>query len=346
MTLLFGGIGALTGISAGDYDKIPTYTLVGGLAGAGLTAGIVISLGDDMTITEETRKIRTNKIIKKLSDERTEEEVLNERLVYNNNPAKNINVKFSGKGLVSKIYKTDYSGELNFLHIAESFNPRYFFGTNSKDWILKRIEKIHLVQQIRPNIRDLFKEELYDEISPKKITFTLKTDELSTLKRKVKNGSRTFEWEGHQLTNDAIYQVIREFVDEEINSRIKSLEFTVKDTVSHIPINGSNFELETEAPSKADLAGRYFTQELKDYAKKYIADYLIGNTTIWDSPETISFEVYSPARIFLEVTHPDYNFVSGQVLVKNKDAKKTVYMVDKGSKIRIQDANNERGRIE
>ena len=120
----------------------------------------------------------------------------------------------------------------------------------------------------------------------------------------------------------------------------------VKDNVSHVPIDGSNFEFELTAPRKDDLAGRYFTRELKEYAQRYIRNYLEGNTMIGDCPSRVFFDIYAPSMIHVEVTNPDYNFVSGVIVMYDEDLEKKVYMVDKGSKIRVQDADDERGRIE
>ena len=183
-------------------------------------------------------------------------------------------------------------------------------------------------------------------ISKKDLRLRVETNETSTSSKIVKNSSRTFNLEGSQVTDGAIYGMVRQFVNEEINSHIKSLTFIVKDNVTHVPINGSNFEFRLNAPQKDDLAGKYFTQELKKYAKKYIRDYLEGNTMIGGVPNIASYNIYSPSRIQVEVTNPDYNFVFGVIDIKDKDVEKKVYMKDKGRKIRVQDADNERGRIE
>jgi hypothetical protein len=139
---------------------------------------------------------------------------------------------------------------------------------------------------------------------------------------------------------------VEQFVDEEINSHVKSLTFVVKDDISHIPIKHSNFDFKLNAPRKEDLVGEYFTQNLKDYAEECVVDYLEGDTIIENCPERVLFKIYAPSRVQIEVTNPNYNFVSGMIDVKDQNLEKKVYMIDKGSKIRVQDAGDERGRIE
>jgi hypothetical protein len=59
-----------------------------------------------------------------------------------------------------------------------------------------------------------------------------------------------------------------------------------------------------------------------------------------------SFEVYNPSRMHVEFTNPDYRFVEGDIFVNKVGMKKTVYMADKGSKVRIEESKDGNGKIE
>ena len=297
---------------------------------------------------KETRKIEDDKARYQelLEDRTTEKKFLNKNLVYENNPASGISVKLSGEGEY-KMYTTDNEGELNVSKFIDLLHPRYFFRNYSERELEERIGNIFLVQQIKPRTLETLMEDLIQAISPKEINIKVETKENPILQYvKIVNDSETFKFKGSQLTDDAIYQVVREFVDEEINSHIKSLTFVVKDNVSHVPIDGSNFDFKLNAPRKEDLAREYFTQDLKNYAQRCIKNYIEGNTMIGDCPSRVFFDIYAPSMIQVEITNPDYNFVSGGIFMDDEDLEKKVYMVDKGSKIRVQDADNERGRIE
>ena len=326
-------------------DSGDILSIIGGIVG--LVGGIYLGYKvDESLFTTETRRITTNEITQKLAPSRTTERVPGDKVViYQDKPASDISVKFTGEGR-DKMYVTDSEGELNLSHFLDSLNPSYFFGNYTNIELEDRIEKIPLIRQIKPNTLETLMGDLIRAVSPKDVRLTVSTEEESSEEYAIKNDSRTFNIEGSQITDESIYGIVRQFVDEEINSHIKSLTFVVKDNISHIPIDGSNFEFKLNAPRKEDLAGEYFIQELKDYAQRHIKDYLEGNAIIERVPNLVSFDIYSPSKIQLEVTNPNYNFVLGVIDLDDKDVEKNVYMVDKGSKIRVQGADDERGRIE
>ncbi len=340
---LFGGLmgAGIGGLISEDEESIaPILGGVLGMGGGAVIAGAIYSSSSGISRTQ-TGRVKT-----KILDSEIKREHLNRKLIYNNKLAEHINVKLSGEG-ISRIYKTNSDGELNISNIIDSSNPNYFFKYYEGRELKERLEKIPLVQQMKPKTRNLLEDELLENLSATKIKINMETREKPSGNIDIiKNDSGRFRFGGYQLTNNAIYDIVRNFVDEEINSSIKSLTFEIKDTITHFPINGSNFNFQTNTPSKSELAGEYFTRGLKNYAERHILDYLRGNTRVEDSPDIVTFNVYSPSKISLEVTHPDYNYVSGDLSIRGRDLEKTVYMVDKGEKIRVEPEGDRRGRIE
>ena len=200
---------------------------------------------------------------------------------------------------------------------------------------------------LKPNTLEHLMNDMIKGLSSKRIVLKVETKEKPlTNREEIINDSKLFEVRGYHLSDDTIYSAVKNFVDKEINSSIRNLEFSVKDAITYFPIDGTNFEIQTESPSKSNLAERYFKDKLKTYAERLIIDYLQGNVVIRNCPSELNFKVYTPSKINLTVVHPDYNFVKGEISAEKGDLKKVVYMLDKGQKIRIESAGDEKGRIE
>ncbi len=312
--------------------------IIGGIIGLGI--GIQLASVSSNTEKKETK---TGRIEYELSEENPQRKLLNDSLIYNNRPAKNINVSISF-GSKKGYMKTDDSGL-----IPIGRKTAEFFGiswTPSKTYLKENMEYFNpLVQQIKPDTMKRIKPALNSLISARNLEFMLETIEKpSNSSEEIENDSKTVILQGYQLTDDAIYGVVKAFIDQEINSHIKTLTFTLKDAISHIPINHANLELKLEAPSKSYLAGKYFTGELKNNAEGFIHDYLDKPTKIEQASSTLTFSVYTPSKILVEAIHPDYYFISGEIIIE-KDTKKTAYMVDKGTKVRVETEKGV-GRIE
>lgn len=320
-------------------ESVNEGALIGFLVGAGLGLGIIAN--NPITTTQE---IATGRKKTEFSSVREQKEFLNDRLIYENEPARNIEVMIT-HNYKKGIMKTDYSG---LLFINEK--TAEFFGISwspSKEVLKRNINYFNpLINQIKPNTLEKIKPELDKNISPRNLEFMLETIEKpSSALGEIENDSKKVLLKGYYLSDEAVYKVVREFVDSKINSRIKILELSVQDIITHVPIDGSNFKIETEAPSKSYLAGEFFTGKIKNYVESYIKNYITRDTLIENCDRIVRFNVYAPSRIFLEVTHPDYKFVSGEIFV-NDNMKKIVYMLDKGTKIRVEEESKQGGRIE
>jgi len=340
--ILFGVGGAIGGgvlgkkIGEGISEEGDSFlpVLLGGTLGGlgGLAVGI--KLGESANQTE--RRERNMGIKEESSKEDVTETFLGQNLVYENIPA---SVKF---GIVGKspTYQI-WNGIISWTNE----NPNLF---TSREGLESKLDELPLVQEIKPETRELLRERLLEAISEYTEELSIETrEESSSPLEKVENCTKKLIFDYYQIKDNDILDVVNRFVDEEINSSIKTLNFVVRDDLTHVLIRGSNFEFETDAPSKSELAEKYFTGRLKNYAENCILDYLNGSGIIKNLPEKVEFKVYSPSNIFLEVTHPEYNFVSGEIAIeKDRDTKRTIYMVDKGSKIRLQNSEESIGRIE
>jgi len=333
------GLGTAGGVYAGGElggeDGRLGGALLGGLVGflgSAMFAG-TLHISPITTKTETRKSSLGTKDVS--SGERTEESLLSDVLVYKSQAARNVLFGFVGD---SKNYKTNNDGIIEF---GES---SAWFATKSR--LEKRLYELPLVKEIKPETRGVLKERLLNSATEKPIEFNIETREQSSNPNLViKNASKKLKLDGYELKDDAIYEVVHQFVDEEINPSVKIIKFNVKDDLTHVPIRGANFEFSTDAPSKSDLLGKYFTGRLKVYAERFIPDYLFGNGKLESLPNNPEFLVYSPSNIFLEVTHPEYNFVDGEIKI-NGNIQKTVYMIDKGSKVRLQNSEEVVGRIE
>jgi hypothetical protein len=333
--LLFTLGGGLTGVLV-ERKFTPeeeNVSLTGALIGMGIGGLVSLAIPPQIRKTE-TRENKIGKGEISIAG-KIEENLSGRKLLYSNQPAKN--VKFSILGNPN-LYRTDSNGIITWqLGTDESF---------TREGLERKLYDLPLVQQIKPETRKVLRGKLLDAISEAVQEITINTVEqpVNNLE-KIQNCSKKFILNHFELEDGAVYKIVNEFVNEEINPSIRTLKFKVKDDLTHVSIEDSNFEFVTKVPSKSELAGRYFTGELESYAEKVIKDYLIGSSIAENCPSEVEFRVYSPSNLSLEVTNPGYNFVSGQIAIKG-DANKTIYMIDKGNKVRIAPQEESAGRIE
>lgn len=355
LELLAAGALGTTGLIIGAVKDSLELGLIfgGGGASLGLAGGYIIGeLLDAMSPLkkEEKRDLGIETIKESLPRERN---FSHNVLVYNNKPAVSTLTEISGDGRTINI-RTDTNGEINLSDLIESANPNYFFRSMyfsaqrdySRNELEKKIARIPLIQQIQPRTLDNLMNDFLRGISRKDIAINAATKELSSNpKEKVINDAKAFMMNGYELTNEYILVVVKNFVDEEINSRMKTLSFNIRDITTHVPITGSNFSTLVDVPTKNELLSRYFIGDLVEYTKKLVPDYLVGEQSFGGLDDKVDFIVYSPANVVLEVTHPNYKYVTGEIYV-DKPIRKIVSMVDKGDKLRVEGETNAAGKIE
>ncbi len=342
---LFTTVGAVGGWAVGNQlDEESTLKKIGcGALGAVIGAGLSALLAEHAPVATKVETRRGEGAIREVvSDKKVNETFLKQDSMYSGVPGANAKFGFEGN---SQTYITQ-SGTIPLQDKVLALPiPSYWFPT--KKILEEKLSDFSLIREIKPAAREILKDKLLDASTERIYEFVLETREqaLNNNLTIIKNASKKLKLNGYELSDRAIYNVIEQFVDEKINPSIKTLSFAVKEDLTHVSIRGSNFELQTDAPTKAELLDKYFTGGLKKYSERFISDYLTGTLRAEDCPDKVEFPVYSPSNIFLEVTNPDYNFVSGEIKIKG-DMKKTIYMIDKGSKVRIQKAGESQGRIE
>jgi hypothetical protein len=311
--------------------------------GLGAVGGALIGIGLDQLIGIKTTKSRTR------STGETKTLIENEQIYKDmiqssvkEGPAKGIKVLVDGVN-----YIADLNGRVNLSDIVESRYPNYFCRESnfSGKGMESRIRSIPLVTGLKPKTLDMIIKKLAEEADPVKIIVKLKTNESPNFGETLINWDGTATFQGYKLSDEDIYKVIEGFIDENINSKIVSVRFDLKDLVSRTSIDSATFSYEANVPSREDLINQYFNERLKGFADSNITDYLSGSGK-FNVGSSTTLRVYSPSQMRVEFTNPDYRFVEGDVFINRDGMKKTVYMADKGSKVRIDSTNDGNGKIE
>jgi hypothetical protein len=311
--------------------------------GLGAILGALVGGGLDYLIGAKSEKSRireTGDVKEVLENEKIQRERISSYI--NELPAGGIKVVINGINC-----RTDLNGKANVSDAIESAYPNYFCRQSdfSGKGMENRIRTIPLVTGLKPKTLDMLMKKLVGEADPVMINISLRTDEKPSQGEKITNWTGTAKVNGYKLSDEDIYKVIGDFINQDINSRIGTIRFDLKDLVSRTPIDGATFAYKTNAPSKEDLINQYFNEKLKSFADSRIKDYLAGGGW-FNVGDSTNLEVYSPSMMHVEFTNPDYRFVEGDVFVNKPGMKKIVYMADKGSKVRIDSTNDGNGKIE
>lgn len=337
-----------------DVSMIVLSSLAMGAIGAsiaedpagGFLVGAVLGIGGGSMYTPEkceNRETRTGIRKVELSEERIERKLLGEKQIYRKMPARNTTVWVTRQGPYGfRSYPTNESGVLNISSFSQSFS---LFGSERE--LKERLNEIPLLQQVNPIAFGHIKSLILGEAYKASAEFYLETRENSSETEKVENASKKVQIPGFGIPEDAIYRAVSDFVNKKINSSIASVRIKIRDSGTLIGIRNANIRLApVGAPSRSELAGEYFTGNLREYAEGNITDYLTASREMQNCNPEESFVLYLPAEVELEVTHPGYNFVRGKIKINKKDTERTVYMVDRGSKVRIDMTPEGQGRIE
>ena len=277
--------------------------------------------------------------------ESTEKSFSNEGWAYQNQPAKSLRVKLSlGEGF--DYFCTDENGELNLSSILRE--DLFLPGQNASESYLEKVVRNNpLVGQIKTPVLDVLLKDFINSVDRYNHSLTVATDESSSQTEKIQNASKDFIISTYEINDRAVYDIVRKFVEKEINPSIQPVKIYVRDFLSHTPISNSTFQFTTDAPSKAWLAGEYFTGELREFAEKSIPDYLIGSKVIQNCPDNFVVMFYNPSKAFVEVINPNYNFRSGEFYTPNWLTKPLIIdMAEKGKKVRVEESKEELGPLE
>jgi hypothetical protein len=326
----FGG-GSVAGTFISPKNRELNIILTA-LAGAGVF-GLVGLLFPPVTIGAETRAIKTGTREEYEGTGREEETLAEEKWLYRDKASESI--RFGRKG-DSNTYRIR-DGTLAYITEPNK--------AITKEKLEEKLYDIPLLQEILPDTRERLRQEFVNAIEEDTDELEIETREPQLVGwEKVKNTSKVLRLVNYKLTNEAIYGILGKFIDKEVNSQIKTLNISVRDYLSHAPVENFSFEVMTDAPTKSKIAERYVTGSLIDFATDRIPDYFAGKKTLKNCTDTVSLKVFPSSRISFEVTNPKYNFAEGNIDVRG-DMKEVVDMVEKGSKVRIQ-AEEDAGKAE
>lgn len=319
--------------SDGYISEDFTWTLVGG--GIGFLLSFLFPPG---VISKETRETSGRVSIEGPINKSIYEEVASTINVYKDRPAKNISVQINES---EKIFKTNNEG---LFYLKDDTDLGLCFTTRGLE---NKLYEYPLIQNINPQFRGEVIKKVSDKSTKKNFPLTIETKESTNQPNieKIINDSKIFNVPSFYIDENYIFEEVNSIIQNKINSQIKTLELLVKDDVTRMPILGYSLELKTNAPSKKQLAEVYFNGKLVDYSINKIRNYLTTNQLFTNLDFKNTFRVYSPCELTLELTHPNYNFLKGNIKIE-EDGSKTAYMIEKGTKVIIGKDNSGVGRIE
>jgi len=310
--------------------------------------------------------IPTNKIEGKeevsarvLEDTKEETEEL-----YSSQPKQGIPVKFSSK---------NFKFENNLENIIKNTddNGRVVVSINSYPLLWRATER-ELTLALGNNLQDQIKDaSIRDKVTGSmKIKAASYPIEIETAKKgeiiqnegnpyysEVKNDKRTFNAGGYQLDLGELYGYMQNLINGELKERCLShVYIQARDIESHFPINDAliNLKQKKAVPIERLLAEeenirrRYFVEgsEFFKGTRVDVSPLLIdlsGQKSINSGGLELVSNIGSAYDI--EVTHPQYRFLQGEIIFDKKTDAKTIEMISLGSKIRTQETQEKGGKI-
>ncbi len=330
-------IGGVIGGTIAEKKQSPPGEGLGiciGMDLLGMSIGYLI--GNDLH-PEEIKRKATNQQRTIIVSKYTDTNRINIETIHHNKP-KNIKVQASPKELFENyLTKTGNQGIATFsLNLKRlPFNKAF-----SKETLEEKLKNSELVNDIKEHIRDQLLKEFYKRIVkyPLELKFETKEEAISEEILKVTNDSKKTKTSIYTVPEEKIYMVLEEYINKEINSKIKEVRIKVKDASTHTPVRNANLEIKTQAPTKLDLAKKYFEDELLNWSLRKIKTYITGTETIkYDDNGTAVFSAYILNNYKTETTHPKYRFVILNFDFSNKKLKKTIYMSKDPKLIKIVD---------
>jgi len=158
-----------------------------------------------------------------------------------------------------------------------------------------------------------------------------------------------------RINSSMLEEAVKQFVEEEFNSKIKKASITLLDYESHTPITLTKDDRESYNPakivlepikvsSKEDLMKPYFEGKYLQIALATLKDYITTKSEISIDVERgeASFYVYHPSDFKVKITHQKYHHISDEIIGFSKDSlDKEVYMSKIGKKVDLKIVDKE-----
>jgi hypothetical protein len=200
------------------------------------------------------------------------------------------------------------------------------------------LRNIDVISSIRhQGLRDLVTRRASDFVIEQNAQYVISTEARSKSNTTVNNASRTFAHPYYSIDATRIYPIIKRFIDENINARIRSVTLAAEDIDTRMELGDVNYILTFSAPSHRELANQYFTGALAEWASTQINQYATGTVRLRSGRDgKVSVHVYLPSQARAELRRAQYHYVENIDLTFDEGrTDKTIRMSETGSKVRI-----------
>lgn len=261
--------------------------------------------------------------------------------IYSNKPSRNTKVKIFSNylGFEQNVVKSDGNGEVE---VNIKSTPEGWAFT--KEALVDKIKGWKLIKDIKGPIREKLLPSIENKIQSKEYLIRIETvEEWVKDDGTIVNDAKEIYVKGEEVTTDEIYNIIKKFIDEKINSQIEGVTLTVRDDESHTGIPDAKLEMKVQAPTKEDLADDFFEGELLSWAVAQIKDYKRENATVHtNSAGDAEFNIFVPSELEIEAAHPKYHYLKDSVRLAGQKLDKYLEMTELGKKIRIADPDKDK----
>lgn len=208
-----------------------------------------------------------------------------------------------------------------------------------KEDLIDQIKTWREIKEIKEPTRSKLLPLILNYIENKEYQIHIETIDQSTELKEVTNDKKTISVSGYKLPTEKIYLVLEDFINQEINSKIKEARIRLIDESTHTPVKNATLEIETKAPTKQELAKQYFEDSLLEWSTSKIKDYITGQETMnYDDNGEAVLPVYTLNNYSTESTHSKYAFAKVNLDFNDpKKLKQTIEMSQDPQKIRIID---------
>lgn len=276
-------------------------------AGIGFGLGAIIGLAnaDTKTIEEKTGERKTEIINK---EEWTLDKLINKELIHKNKQSQNTEVTFKSKyfkfleadgpkNFITK--RTNKEGNIKICLIEYPKN----FAFIKKD-VIQKIKNDSTIEKIKLNIRKQITSSLSTKINEKyyPIEIEVKGKNLEDI---LFNQNISCYVKGYEWKKEDLYSTLKNFIDKEINSKIKNITIKAISKKNSKPIENVIIQMKYFGPLPKELAQRYFKEDLITWSLRYITKYDI-KTKKTDYRGIAKFKVYTPCKLEIDATHEDF----------------------------------------
>jgi len=253
---------------------------------------------------------------------------------------------------------TDEKGIASFSFRKLPYNMAF-----SETELEKKMKSSSLMSQIKKPYRDDLLELFIKWINSTTTTLTIETKaepvasvikqsqtkkegKKPAIKTGAENAKKQVDISLFTIDEKKIYERLKQLIDKEINSKIATAKIVIEDDNSHIEKSDVRMEMNFEAPSKAELAAKYFSGNLRAWAEKQIKDYTIGEIKrITDSDGSVTLQVYVPSIMKFETKHKAYHAYQDETTFERGKLDKTIRLIDIGQKLRLENVEKKGGTI-